>query len=64
MIDGLSPAQLRAALALIAVVTRGGANRATLELLSIPGFAASYQRGVKDVRTGRTKPWRQVRSDV
>jgi hypothetical protein len=37
---------------------------ATLELLSIPGFEASFDRGMKDVKAGRTKPWRKVRSDV
>jgi hypothetical protein len=37
---------------------------ATLELLTIPGFKASYARGLRDIKAGRTKPWRKVRSDV
>jgi len=32
--------------------------------MSIPGFDASFARGMKDIKAGRTKPWRKVRSDV
>ena len=64
LIDAMSPAQLRAASEFLAFVKSRELDRATLELLNIPGFEASYARGMKDVKAGRTKPWRKVRSDV
>ena len=64
LIDAMSPAQLRAASAFLAFVKSRELNAATLELLSIPGFEAAFVRGIKDIKTGRTKPWRKVRSDV
>ena len=54
---------------LIARLESRAADDATLELLSIPGFEASYARGMRDIKAGRTKPWRgigrrKVRRDV
>ena len=64
VIDALSTDQLRVASEFLAFVRSRKNNSATLELLSIPTFKASYARGVKDIAAGRTKPWRKVRSDV
>jgi hypothetical protein len=65
MIDSMSPAQLKVASEFLAFVkTRGQADAATLELLSIPGFEESFARGMRDIKAGRTTPWRKVRSDV
>lgn len=64
LIDTLSPVQLRAASEFLAFVKSRELNPATLELLNISGFEASFVRGMKDIEAGRTKPWRQVRSDV
>jgi hypothetical protein len=64
LIDGMSPAQLRAASAFLALVKSRKSNAATLELLSIPGFASSFARGVRDIKAGRTREWRKVRRDV
>lgn len=64
MIDTMSPAQLQAASEFLAFVKSRDLNPATLELLSIPGFEASFARGVKDIKAGRTKAWRKVRADV
>jgi hypothetical protein len=70
LIDGLSGSQLRVASEFLAFVKSRELDAATLELLSIPGFEASYARGARDVKAGRTRPWRQtgqgrkVRSDV
>jgi hypothetical protein len=64
MIDSMSDAQLRVASEFLAFVKSREADAATLELLAIPGFEASYARGVRDVNAGRTKPWRKVWSDV
>ncbi len=64
VIDNLSTDQLRVAAEFLAFVKSREVNSATLELLSIPGFEASFARGIKDIKTGRAKPWRKVRSDV
>jgi hypothetical protein len=64
LIDGLSTTQLRVASEFLAFVKTRDADAATLELLAIPGFEASFTRGMKDIKAGRTKPWRKVRSDV
>jgi hypothetical protein len=64
LIDTMSPAQLKAASGFLAFVKSRELDAATLELLSIPGFEASFARGMKDIKTGRTKPWLKVRSDV
>ncbi len=64
LIDGLSAAQLRVVSEFLAVVRDRTVDAATLELLTIPGFAASFARGMRDIKAGRTKPWRKVRSDV
>jgi hypothetical protein len=64
LIDDLSTSQLRVASEFLAFVKSRELDSATLELLSIPGFEASFARGMKDVKAGRTKSWRKVRSDV
>ena len=64
VIDDLSTDQLRVVSEFLAFVKSRRLDSATLELLSIPGFEASFARGMKDVKAGRTKPWRKVRSDV
>jgi hypothetical protein len=64
LIDTLSEAQLRVASEFLAFVKDREGDAATLELLSIPGFESSFARGMRDIKAGRTKPWRKVRSDV
>jgi hypothetical protein len=64
LIDKLSPAQLRAASEFLAFVKSRELDPATLELMTLPGFEASFVRGMKDIKAGRTKHWRKVRSDV
>ena len=64
VIDDLSLDQLRVASEFLAFVKSRELDPATLELLSMPGFEASFARGVKDIRSGRTKSWRKVRDDV
>jgi hypothetical protein len=64
LIDVMSGAQLRVASEFLAFVKNRQTDAATLELLTIPGFEASYARGQRDIKAGRTKPWRKVRSDV
>jgi hypothetical protein len=64
VIDNLSGAQLRVASEFLAFVKSREIDAATLELLAIPGFDASFTRGMKDIKAGRTKPWRKARRDV
>lgn len=64
LIDTLSEPQLRVASEFLAFVKDRDRDAATLELLSIPGFESSYARGIRDIKAGRVKPWRKVRSDV
>jgi hypothetical protein len=64
LIDSLSGAQLRAATEFLAFVKERNGDAATLELLSMPGFEESYARGMSDIKAGRTKAWRKVRTDV
>lgn len=63
LIDTMSGAQLRVASEFLVFVKRRQIDAATFELLSIPGFEQSFARGMKDIKAGRTKPWRKVRSD-
>ena len=37
---------------------------ATQELLEIPGFMESFERGQKDIQEGRFAEWRSIRSDL
>lgn len=64
LIDALSGAQLRVASEFLAFVKDRQTDAATLELLTIPGFERSFARGMRDIKAGRTKPWRKVRADV
>lgn len=64
LIDAMSGTQLRVASEFLAFVKERKADAATLELLAIPGFEKSFAQGMRDIKAGRTKPWREVRSDV
>jgi len=61
MIDGMSPRELRLVREFVA---SRDTNAATRELLAIPGFEKSFVRGIKDLKSGRSRPWREVRRDV
>jgi hypothetical protein len=54
VIDNLSADQLRVASEFLAFVKSRELDSATLELLSIPGFEASFARGMKDIKAGIT----------
>ncbi len=64
LIDDLSISQLRVASEFLAFVKSRELDAATLELLAIPGFEKSFAKGIKNIKAGRTKPWRKVRSEV
>ncbi len=60
-IDKLSGSRLRFVADLLNYVQERESEEATKELLEIPGFLESFDQGVKDVRAGRTTPWRKAR---
>ncbi|MBC8106616.1 MAG: hypothetical protein H7Z14_08510 [Anaerolineae bacterium] len=64
MIDGMSAKDLQLVRQFLSFVASRDSNSATRELLAIPGFEKSFVRGVKDIKSNRVKPWRQVRKDV
>jgi len=64
LIDDLSVSQLRVASEFLAFVKSRELDAATLELLAIPGFEKSFAKGMRDIKAGRTKPWRKARSHV
>lgn len=63
-IDQLSGLPLRFAADFLSYIQERQPEEATKELLEIPGFVDSVSRGIKEVRAGRVKNWRKVRSDV
>ncbi len=64
LIDTMSGTQLRVASEFLAFVNGRHLDAATRELLTVPGFEDSFARGMRDVKAGRTKPWRQARPRV
>jgi hypothetical protein len=64
LINTMSESQLKVVSAFLAFVKSREADDATLELLAIPGFESSFARGMRDIKAGRTKPWRKVRLEV
>lgn len=64
MIDGMSAKDLQLVREFLAFVASRDTNAATRELLAIRGFEKSFVRGIKDIKSSRFKPWRQVRDDV
>ena len=61
LIDTMSEAQLKVASEFLAFLKSREVNDATLELLVMPGFEASFARGMRDIKAGRTRSWRKVR---
>jgi hypothetical protein len=57
-------AELRVASAFLEFVKTRRADAATRELLDIPGFEKSLDRGMRDIKAGRMRIWREGRSDL
>jgi len=60
----LSSERLKVADEFLAFLQDREVNAATAELLSIPGFKASFRRGMKQAAAGRMVPFAKVRRDV
>lgn len=63
-LERLSPDKLKIVAEFLAYLADKESELATQELLDIPGFIASFERGKKDVAEGQIKNWRNIRSDV
>ncbi|MCC5657895.1 hypothetical protein LC608_13025 [Nostoc sp. XA010] len=63
-LDVLSSERLQLVADFLAYLADKEGEDATQELLDIPGFIESFERGKKDIAEGRVKNWRTIRSDV
>ena len=63
-LDELSSERLQLVADFLAYLAHKESEDATQELLDIPGFIESFDRGKKDIAEGRVKNWRTIRSDV
>ncbi|MEH1851119.1 hypothetical protein [Nostoc sp.] len=63
-LDVLSSERLQLVADFLAYLADKESEDATQELLDIPGFIESFERGKKDIAEGRVKSWRTIRSDV
>jgi PHD/YefM family antitoxin component YafN of YafNO toxin-antitoxin module len=63
-LDRLSSDRLQLVAEFLAYLADKESEEATQELLDIPGFLESFERGKKDITEGRVANWRTIRSDV
>lgn len=63
-LDQLSSERLHVAADFLAYLANKESEEATQELIDIPGFIESFERGKKDIAEGRLVNWRTLRSDV
>ncbi len=63
-LDRLSSDRLQLVAEFLAYLADKESEEATQELLDIPGFIESFERGKKDIAQGRIASWRTIRSDV
>lgn len=63
-LDRLSSNRLQLVAEFLAYLADKESEEATQELLDIPGFIESFERGKKDIAEGRVASWRTIRSDV
>lgn len=63
-LEQLSSERLHLAADFLAYLADKESEEATQELLDIPGFIESFERGKKDIAKGRLVNWRTLRSDV
>ncbi|MEM7713334.1 MAG: hypothetical protein AAF349_07105 [Cyanobacteria bacterium P01_A01_bin.68] len=63
-LDGLNSERLQMVAEFLAYLEDKESEAATQELLDIPDFIESFEKGKEDIAQGRVKNWRTVRSDV
>ena len=63
-LDRLSSERLQLVAEFLAYLADKESEEATQELLDIPEFIESFERGKKDIAEGRVANWRTIRTDV
>ncbi|HEY9675913.1 MAG TPA: hypothetical protein V6D11_31010 [Waterburya sp.] len=63
-LDRLSSERLQLVAEFLAYLADKESEEATQELLDIPGFIESFEKGKKDIAEGRVANWRTIRTDV
>lgn len=63
-LDRLSSNRLQLVAEFLAYLADKESEEATQELLDIPGFIESFEKGKKDIAAGQVVSWRTIRSDV
>lgn len=63
-LDRLSSDRLQLVADFLAYLAEKESEEATQELLDIPEFIESFERGKKDIAEGRVANWRTIRTDV
>jgi len=63
-LDRLSSARLQLVAEFLAYLADKESEEATQELLDIPGFIESFERGKKDIAEGRVANWTTIWTDV
>ncbi|HCF26372.1 MAG TPA: hypothetical protein DEV81_03980 [Cyanobacteria bacterium UBA11049] len=63
-LDRLSSERLYLAADFLAYLADKESEEATQELLNIPGFIESFEKGKKAIAEDRVVNWRNIRSDV
>ncbi|MDZ8068138.1 MAG: hypothetical protein RMY64_21330 [Nostoc sp. DedQUE08] len=63
-LDVLSSERLQLVADFLAYLADKESEDATQELLDIPGFIESFERGKKDIAEGQVKNWRTIRNSV
>lgn len=61
-LDGLSSERLKLVADFLGYLADKESEDATQELLDIPGFIESFERGKKDIAEGRVKNWRMIQN--
>ncbi len=63
-LEQLSSENLHLTAEFLAYLANKESKEATQELLDIPGFIESFERGKKDIAEGRLVNWRTIQSSV
>jgi hypothetical protein len=63
-LNQLSLERLNVVAEFLAYLTDNESEDATQELLEIPNFLESFERGQKDIEEGRLVDWRTIRDDI
>ncbi|MBF2046405.1 MAG: hypothetical protein EDM05_62855 [Leptolyngbya sp. IPPAS B-1204] len=63
-LDQLSNERLNLVVDFLAYLADRESEAATQELLNIPGFIESFEKGKQQIAEGKVRNWRTIRTDV